>query len=431
MLTMLVAAIGFCSLAPALSVALISGVGLQPILPLMGLYYVLFPIFGLRVSPRTVIWVLVNLIGFTLSVIAGRSNSGVSYAVMQCCYVAAAGLGFGSFLSMAGRRAIFVNGYIGGALVSSALGVVQAVISGVAGITLQFTNSPNFSLVAPIGRAVAFTPEASVLAGLLLPAFVCLWIERSSGESQILRVFRSWGALLLLGTGLLATRSSSLLAAPLLLPLVIGFLSRSWEEFLASTGRTMLILAIAGLAFLPLYEARIEGHDDAGFSQEWRWLKIETGLRIFQHDPVLGVGAGYLADEGSFSRHLIIPQELAWMGVQPQKGVDSTPVRILAEGGLLGFVLFYYPLVAYWRPMRLVARSPGFRPILSLSIPLLYSQTVSLGYRDLLILVLPSVAFAVAGDYSRRSIRRGRPQLELSREVRELSRRLTLQGRDV
>ena len=96
-------------------------------------------------------------------------------------------------------------------------------------------------------------------------------------------------------------------------------------------------------------------NDDAGFSEGWRRLKIETGLKIFAHNPLLGTGPGYISDPASFSRDLEIPHNLEFMVSRMgalKKGADSTPVRLLAEGGVLGFFLAYYPILVFWRRAR-------------------------------------------------------------------------------
>jgi hypothetical protein len=77
---------------------------------------------------------------------------------------------------------------------------------------------------------------------------------------------------------------------------------------------------------------------------------------------------------------------------EPQKGVDSTPVRLLAEGGILGLALTYYPVLVFCRR----ARTAEWRPFFSLAFPVIFAQAVALGYRDLITLLMPSVLFAVA-----------------------------------
>lgn len=237
-----------------------------------------------------------------------------------------------------------------------------------------------------------------MLAGLLLPALCCVWFERGNPSSMVSPRFRSRGALLLIGAGLLATRSSILLVAPAALAAAAFLLEPSWRKFVGTMGRLLLMVGVAGLAFLPLYQSRLGSNDEAGWSRAWRGLKIETGLRIFTEEPLLGAGPGYVSDVGRFSQRLRIPPQMAWMGHEPQKGIDSTPVRILAETGLVGFLLTYYPLLAFWRKARALAGRADFRPLYSMCPPLLLAQIVALGYRDLIMLLLPCVVFALGAD---------------------------------
>jgi hypothetical protein len=375
-------------------------------------YYLVFPLSGLRVPLQPMLWALANVAGFILSsALAAPSSASAGYAALQSVYYSAAGLGFGTVLSLPRHRRAFINGYVTAALVSSVAGIVQAILTQVADLKLPLANNENFSVVVPTGRAAAFTPEASVLAGLLLPAFFCVWFDRGRRESVLAAPLRGRLALALLLAGLAATRSSMLLAAPAVLLAASVFLERDWRAFLATSGRIIVVVAIAAIAFLPLYEARIGDTNEAGWSRAWRELKIDTGLRIFEDNPVVGAGIGYVSDPARFSQYLVIPQDMTWMR-EPRKGVDSTPVRILAEGGALGLLLAYYPIIAFWRKARILAETPEWRSVFSLCLPLLFAQAVAFGYRDLIILLLPSVAFAVAGNVALGAAMKTSPRMQ-------------------
>lgn len=400
MLSLLVAAIGFSCLTPGLAIATIGTVGIQPAIPLFALYCIVFPLSGLRLPLQALLWALANIAGFLVSslfVTTSGHAEHFQFVMFESFYYIAAAIGFGTVLIEPSHRRSFVNGYMAAALISSVLGISQAVISETMGIFLPLTNNENFSLVVPIGRATAFTPEASVLAGLLLPALMCVWFERGKPGSMLWAPLRGRLALLLLVAALVATRSSTLLLLPAVLLITTLFSARDWRGFFASSARILVPVALAGFLFYPLYQARLQGGDDAEWSQAWRTLKISTGLKIFEENPIFGAGPGYVSDAASFSRYLQIPRSMAWMSGQPQKGVDSTPVRIIAEGGALGVLLAYYPLIVFWRRARVAAQMDGWRPLFSLALPLIFAQTVALGYRDLLALLLPLVLFAVAG----------------------------------
>ena len=410
MLNFFVAAIGFSCVTPGIAVATLGGIGIQPALLLFAVYCFVFPL-SLCISLQPMLWMLANVAGFILSsALAAPSSAGAGYAALQSVYYGAAGFGFSTILSLPRHRRALVNGYVAAALVSSVVGIVQAIFTEATGLALVLANNENFSLAGQIGRAVAFTPEASVLASLLLPAFFCVWFDRGGRDSALAAPLRGRFALALLLAGLVATRSTTLLAAPAVLLATAAFLERDWRAFLAASGRIVAVVAIAGLPFLTLYQARIGITDEAGWSRTWRELKIDAGLRIFEDNPVLGAGIGYVSDPARFSPHLVVPRHMAWLRDNTLKGVDSTPVRILAEGGTLGLLLAYYPILAFWRKARVLAASPEWRSVFSLCLPLLVAQTITLGYRDLFIMLLPSVAFAVAGDVVLGAARRARTE---------------------
>jgi hypothetical protein len=179
------------------------------------------------------------------------------------------------------------------------------------GTFLRFTNNENFSLVSPIGRAVVCTPEASILAALLLPAFACVWAERRRADSLLFAPLRGRCAAALLLGGLIATRSSMLLLAPMVLFATMWFSAPSFKDFVASSGRTLMAVGIAGILFLPIYQSRVERNDDAGWSETWRMLKISAGLKIFADNPLLGAGPGYVSDPTNFASNLKIPRSMS------------------------------------------------------------------------------------------------------------------------
>lgn len=396
--TMIAALVGFACLMPGVSVATIGGLGLQPVLPLLVLHWIFSPPLALKIPVQPMLWAFLNIVAVCAAAALSSAVASVGFAILHGVLFTAAGLGLGTLLAVPADRRAFLDGYLASALVSSVLGIAQAVVTQIIGVPLLLVNSANFALESGIGRAAAFTPEASVLAGLLLPALCCVWFERGSPSSVVSPPFRSLGALLLIGAGLLATRSSSLLVAPAALAAAAFFLEPSWRKFVGTMGRLLMIVGVAGLAFLPLYQGRVGDNDEAGWSRAWRGLKMETGLRIFTEEPLLGAGPGYVSDVSRFSRRLRIPPQMAWMSKEPQKGIDSTPVRILAETGLVGFLLTYYPLLAFWQKARALARRADFRPLYSMCPPLLLAQVVALGYRDLIMLLLPCVVFALAAD---------------------------------
>jgi hypothetical protein len=92
-----------------------------------------------------------------------------------------------------------------------------------------------------------------------------------------------------------------------------------------------------------------------------------------------------------------IPPDLRWND-EPRKGVDSTAIRVLAESGLIGFAAMYYPILFFFRRARTLFQSAAFSGFGGLSYGLLFAQIFISGYRDQLVLLLPMIAFATAGN---------------------------------
>src|SRR6185312_3340255 len=107
-------------------------------------------------------------------------SSSELYASLQGSYLLLGGISFTAICCTARHRAAFVKGYMTAALFSSLVAFVQAVYSTATGNSITLANNSNFSIVDAYGRGAAFTPEPSVLATLLIPAFLCWWCERQS-----------------------------------------------------------------------------------------------------------------------------------------------------------------------------------------------------------------------------------------------------------
>ena len=284
MLNLLVVAIGFSCLTPGVAIASFGTVGLQPIMPLLALYCIFVPLSLLRLPMRTLQWAMANVAGLLLSyfiaLVFGRGDHEDLYLILQSVLYLGAAAGFGTILVTPAHRRMFVESYVAAALISSGIGIIQAILSQTLGIILHVTNNANFSLIQDAaGRAAAFAPEASVLATLLLPAFVCVWLEHEKPDSLLRPLLRSRSAQALLLAGLIATRSSTLLLLPVLLLLTEAFCSRNWKEFVAFARRSLAALAVAGALFLPVYTLRLQT-TDARASGEFRKLNIHTALRF-------------------------------------------------------------------------------------------------------------------------------------------------------
>jgi O-antigen ligase len=393
---LLAASVGFFSLMPGLAVLSFAGVGVQPIVLVLLVYVTLLPLQNIRLPIRPLIWVLLTFVAYAVStVFSAFPRISVTFAAMQGIYLMLGAVGFAGVLSVARHRQEFVRGYMSGALLSSVVAFAQFAYSSAFGGAISLANNTNFSIVQVYDRGAAFTPESSALAALLIPAMLCCWFERQAGAGLLAPWQRGWAALALLALGLVSTKSSSVLYFPVLLVLVSALESKTFGDFSRGVAKLMIPIAIAAIVFLPLYGTRL-ATTDADSSISWRFTKVLAGIKIFEANPLIGAGVGLVSDSDYFEHYLEIPSSLEW-NTDPRKGVDSTAVRILAETGLLGFVLFYYPLVLFFRNVRALARTPPFRAIATMSFGLLFSQFFISGYRDQIIFLLPPVAFAIAG----------------------------------
>ncbi len=404
----LAGAIGFCSLMPGVAVLSLGGVGLQPIIVFLLAYISLAPIVSPRLPLQPLLWIFLSLVGYAATTLFSISPGfSARFSAMQGIYAALGAIGFATLLSVTEHRRAFVRGYIFCAVLSSVIAFVQMTYSIAYGSAWSFANNTNFSIVPVYGRGAAFTPESSALAALLIPAILCCWFEKQAQGTSLLAPWqRSWAVLLILVIGLISTKSSSAFYFPLVLVFAAAFHSKSIKEFFSGGLKLVIITAVAALLFVPLYATRIS-NNDAPASTAWRLTKIETGFKIFLAHPIIGAGTGLVSDADFFGPQMSIPPDLSW-DTDTQKGVDSTSVRILAETGLVGFCIAYYPLVLFFRRMRILAQSSAFRAIGTLSLGLLFSQIFITGYRDLIILLFPSIAFAVAGSVTALLTRRRR-----------------------
>lgn len=415
--------IGTACLLPGLSIATLGDVGIQPIVVLVPVYLLLVAMLRLRLPLHPLLWMMFVLGTYVVS--TGFSTSPSSsghYVALQGGYLVLGGIAFTAICTIAQHRAAFVKGYMAGALVSSFVAFAQMAYSTATGNAITLANNSNFSIVQAYGRGAAFTPEASMLATLLIPALLCWWCERQAGGGLLGRWQGGWLALCVLALGLVATKSSSLLYLPALIVVVSLLQSANLRAFAKSMGGILLLSAAAGGIFLHFYSSRLNGDDAAG-SELWRTTKILAGISIFEAYPLTGAGIGRVSDVDFFAPYMDDPPDLRWND-EPRKGVDSTAIRVLAESGLIGFAAMYYPILVYFRRARRLFQSSAFSGIAGLSYGLLFAQTFISGYRDQLVLLLPMVAFATAGSvlgfmYRGGARRKNRPDALLASGLRQ------------
>jgi hypothetical protein len=379
--------IGASCLLPGIAIGTIGDLGVQPIIPLLALYLCLVAMLRLRLPRQPLLWMALLLIAYAASTIfAAVPSTSLLFGALQGAYLLLGGIAFTAICSTASHRQALAQGYMTSALVSSVIAFVQAVYSTLSGHTIGLANNSNFSIVQPYGRGAAFTPEPAVLASLLIPAFLCCWFERQ-GNGRLLAPWQhGWTALTILTLGLLSTKSTSLFYLPALFAAVSLLQSRSIRHFVKGVG---------GI-FLHFYGSRLS-NNDAASSEAWRATKMLAGISIFEAHPLTGAGIGLVSDSNFFAPYMDIPADLRW-NTEPRKGIDSTTIRILAESGLLGFAAAYYPILVFFRRARALFLSPAFCGIGGLSYGLLFAQVFISGYRDQVVLLLPLVAFAIAGN---------------------------------
>ena len=395
-----------------MAIVTVGNIGVQPIVPLLGLYLLFVAILQLRLPLQPLLWMILVLCAYVISWALSTSPSlSTVYALLQGTYLVLGGIAFTAICSTSDHRQAFVRGYLAGALVSSIVAFGQATYSTATGNTIAFANNINFSIVEPNGRGAAFTPEPSVLAMLLIPALLCWWCERQMESGLLARWQRGWLALFTLALGLLATKSSSLLYLPALIAAVSALQCANLRALAKSMGGILMLTAAAGGVFLHIYSGRLE-NNDASASETWRSTKMLAGIAIFEAYPMSGAGLGRVSDVDFFSPYMDVPADLSWND-EPRKGIDSTAIRILAETGLIGFATMYYPILLFFRRARLLFQSATFGGIGALSYGLLFGQTFISGYRDQLAVLLPMVAFATARNvlgFAHRSNERRRNQ---------------------
>lgn len=390
--------IGFCLFLSGIALISVGPVAVQPILPAAALYLLMALASRPALSLRVVTWMLVGLAALALSTLFSPvPGYSVLYFLLQSLPLILFGLVFGLMLGhgLSDRAQVrwFLSGFVVGAAVSSAVSILQFGTSTFLGFELSFTNNANFALVAPKGRGVGFTPEAALLAILLIPAVALVYGERGRTDSVLPAPLRGLPMLGLLALGLLSTRSSAMVLLPVILLLVDLVRSGDMAAFLKRLGALAVIAVALGAVFVQLYSARLQ-RNDAQASTTYRLEKILAGLDIFTDHPLVGAGLGRVSDPAFFEQHVRRMADWNWLGEDQRKGIDSWTVRLMAEGGLLCLLAFYYPLFRNVVPG--LRRSPAGRALLIVSIALLLMQALISGYRDQPYFLLPVIVFALA-----------------------------------
>ncbi|WP_119169280.1 hypothetical protein [Algihabitans albus] len=396
LLILLAAATGVALTMPGISLLNAGGIGIQPLLPLLGAVIAAGVIARGGIPIGALGWLMMIGIALALSSLASVDpGASLLYFTFQLVTAALAALGFGYLLSERSLRVAFLNGYIFGALVSAAASVLQFATSTFLGFAFRLANNQNFELLAPWGRGMAFTAEASLLATVMMPALLAVYLERQREDSVILPIFRTLPAMLLLLAGYVASKSSTIVFLLPALLLAETLMQRDLFGALRKYARHLVFFLLLAAAFFPIYQSRLAA-TDAQFSSAGRLEKMVAGIAIAGDHPVFGAGPGMVSDPIFFDPYVNHIVDWSWKDFDvPDKGIDSAVIRTLAESGGFGLLATYYPVLLLFLAAAAMARRPDIRPFLPIAICLLFSQSLVSGYRDLTIFYLPLVIGAV------------------------------------
>ena len=435
LLVLLAAATGVALTMPGVSLLHAGGIGVQPLLPLLAAVIAMGVIARGGVPIGALGWLM--MVGTALALSALTSvdpGASLLYFAFQVTTAALAALGFGYLLAERSLRVAFLNGYIFGALLSAAASVLQFTTSTFLGFAFRLANNQNFELIAPWGRGMAFTAEASLLATVMMPALLAVYLERQREDSAILPLFRSLPALLLLLAGYVASKSSTIIFLLPALLLAETLMQRDLFGALKKYARHLVFFVLLAAVFFPLYQSRLAA-TDAQFSSAGRLEKMLAGFSIAGDHPVLGAGPGMVSDPAFFDPYVNHIVDWSWKAFDmPDKGIDSAVIRTLAESGGFGLLATYYPVLLLFAAAAAMARRPDLRPFLPIAICLLFSQSLVSGYRDLTIFYLPLVIGAVGAFLCRQAEAASNPAPQSARTTIRVDdpspadRRLSHQG---
>jgi hypothetical protein len=288
------------------------------------------------------------------------------------------------------RFIFFIQGFLVGGIVSSIVGVCQFLLGPQ---YFNFINNKNFSLI-PVKKAFGFTPEASILAGLLVIAIaVVLFLLKRKDCRNYFRKFHNKSLivsqnkllllLMILVTGFIATLSSSVIVV---LPIVIMYLyvkMYNVEKLLKTIFTEGLVFVVIILVFyFGFWENRWETGDASG-SMVMRAASMIAALETFFQNWLIGVGLGNTSEA-------VTETTTGWIdkimpGLPVKSGVDSFPLHLMVEQGIVAFLLIVYSVRWGWKGInRKMMRINPMLPLLSV---ILFSSFIvgllTVGYRGL------------------------------------------------
>lgn len=249
---------------------------------------------------------------------------------------------------------------VAGAVGAAALSIVQvattAVASGdMAGSLPQLLNQRWAVFVTKVNTAGSYFV-------LVLP--IALWLAASARPG--IRRFTWVGASLIIGLGLWLSGSRTVLLLVLLMLLAGGVWLARARVPLTVIRRPLgiaLILVFVGVGATLGYRILESSGSAMLESLRFRWLFLETTLRMLATRPMLGIGVGnFLFASEYFGSEELLTLISKTMGT-PRENPHNQFLLVVAELGLIGLFLFVWllmaPLKRLWRSTDTQARWSG------------------------------------------------------------------------
>jgi O-antigen ligase len=189
---------------------------------------------------------------------------------------------------------------------------------------------------APFYRVNSVFWDPSIYGRFLVVAILALLVVVLFGRDRR-RLLEATAAIAVIWAGLFFSYSQSSFAA-LAAGVVVAAIFAWGRRGIGLAVATVLVVVAAGLA-VPSVRHDLFGHSAGKSTTSGRGTLVRRGLHIAVHHPVAGVGLGGF-------KHAYA--DLAGLkGKEPNAAAShTTPVTVAAEGGIVGFALYTWLLVA-------------------------------------------------------------------------------------
>jgi hypothetical protein len=248
-----------------------------------------------------------------------------------------------------------VVGAVGAAILSIVQVATIAVASGdTAGMLPQLLNQRWAAFVTKVNTAGSYFV-------LVLP--IALWLAASATPG--IRRFTWTGAVLVIGLGLWLSGSRTVLLLVFLMLLAAGVWLARARLPLTVIRRPIgiaLVLAFVGVCAILGYRILESTGSAMPESLRFRWLFLETTLKMLATRPMLGIGVGnFLFSSEHFGSEELLTLISRSFGT-PRENPHNQFLLVVAELGLIGLFFFGWLLAAslkqLWRAADTPARSP-------------------------------------------------------------------------